>query len=97
MGEFRRQDEALTVEQMMVRFDIAENRWRNFMCEDENKDIELVMTFMMIGFCISLRGEEVLLVDIDGMLEMWEESKAHTTHCMIITLKGMFKGEGNLR
>ena len=96
MGEFRRQYEALTVEQMMVSFDIAENHWRNFMCEDENKDIELVMTFMILGFCTSLRGEEVPLVAIDGLLEFLEETKAHTTPYMMITLRGNFKGENNL-
>ena len=57
----------------------------------------MVMTFTIIGFCISLRGEEVPLVAIDGLLEFWEETKAHTTPYMMITLRCKFKGENNLR
>ena len=97
MGVIRRQDEALTVRQLMGILDIAEEDWQASSCLEEKKDIESVMAFMIIGFCVSLRGEEVPLVVIEGMLTFWEETKDHEIPHMMITLKGKFKGENNLR
>ena len=55
------------------------------------------MAFIIIGFCVSLRGEEVSLVAIEGLLTFWEETIAHDPPHIIITLKGLLKGENNLR
>ena len=53
--------------------------------------------FMIIGFCLSLRGEEVPLVVIEGILQFWDETREHDIPHMMITLRGKFKGENNLR
>ena len=55
------------------------------------------MAFAIIGFCISLREEEVLLVAIEGLLSFWKETRNHEVPHIMITLKGKFKGEDNLR
>ena len=52
---------------------------------------------MIIGFCISLRGEEVPLIVTESMLAFWDETRAHRIPHMMITLKGKFKGENNLK
>ena len=97
MGVVRKQDEALTVEQLLAVCEIAEDDWRKSKSEAEKKDIESVISFMIIGFCISLRGEEVPLIVIEGMLAFWDETRVHKIPHMMITLKGKFKGENNLR
>ena len=58
----------MTVEQLLAVCKIAEDDWRKSKSEAEKKDIESVISFMIIGFCISLRGEEVPLIVIEGML-----------------------------
>ena len=97
MGVCRKQNEAITVNQVMAVCEIAERDWSLSQSSAERKHIEEVVTFMVVGFCISLRGEEVPLIAIDGLIKFWEETKAHSTPHMMITLKGRFKGENNLR
>ena len=97
MGVLRIQDEALTAAQLKGLCDMAEEDHQCSKCEAEKKDIESLMAFTLIGFCISLRGEEVPLTSIDGLATYWEETRAHATPHMMITLRGKFKGENNLR
>ena len=97
MGVIRKQNEALTVPQLLAISNIAETDYQKSSCERERKDIEEMMSFLIIAFCLSLRGEEVPLTCIDGMLEFWKDTLRHETPHMMITLKGKFKGENNLR
>ena len=97
MGIMRKQNEALTVEQLMAVCELAEKDWRTSQSEEEKKDMENVMAFIIIGFCVSLRGEEVPLVAIEGLLTFWDETRSHNPPHTMITLKGRFKGENNLR
>ena len=60
------------------------------------KEIESVISFMIIGFCILLRGEEVPLIVIEGILAFWDETRARQIPHMIITIKGKFKWEKNI-
>ena len=56
------------------------------------------MCFMIIGFMLSLRGEEVPLTSLTGLIEYWSEGfrlEEHERHVMI-TLQGKFKGEDYL-
>ena len=97
MGVVRKQDDVLTVEQLLLVCEITEADWNKSKSKEEKKDIELVTSFMIIGFCISLRGEEVPLIVIEGMLAFWDGTRAHRIPHMVITLKGKFKGENNPR
>ena len=68
MGVVRKQEKALTVEQFLLVCEIAEADWNKSKSEEERKDIESVISFIIIGFCISLRGEEVPFIVIESML-----------------------------
>ena len=95
MGVVQKQDEALTVEQLLAIFEIAElDWWKKSKAEDERKETESMVTFVIIGFYISLRGKDVPLVVVDGILAFWQEANEHQTPRIMITLKGKFKGEG---
>ena len=48
---------------------------------------------MVIGFYRGLRGEEVLLTSMKGILNFWEETNMKKEKSyVIVTLKGRFKG-----
>eukprot|EP00956_Cyclotella_meneghiniana_P045397 scaffold366559_cov146-Cyclotella_meneghiniana.AAC.1 len=55
------------------------------------------MSYVLIEFCGCLRGEEVPLLSLKGVLEFWEESIKATDPFIMLTLHGRFKGEGELR
>ena len=46
---------------------------------------------------MSLRGEEVPLILIEGFNMFWKEILNHRILHMMMTLKGIFKGRKNLR
>ena len=97
MGVHREQNEALSAEQLTAVLNMCERDWVKSRSEEEKKDIESLASFIIIGFCLSLRGEEVPLVVIEGILQFWDETREHDIPHMMITLRGKFKGENNLR
>lgn len=57
------------------------------------------MCFIIIGFMLLLRGEEVPLTSVAGMFEYWSNCywlPLHEWHVMVI-LQGKFKGADYLR
>ena len=52
---------------------------------------------MVMSFCGALRGEEVPLVSLAGLLTFWEETLGEEEPFIMLTLHGKFKGEGELR
>ena len=48
---------------------------------------------MLAAFGAGLRGEEVPLISLDGLLTFWDESRMDEDSHVMLTLKGRFKGE----
>ena len=99
MGMQRKQNEPLTMAVMLAILDMAEKDWQKSTSQAERKEVEETMCYMIIGFMLSLRGEEVPMTDLKGLLEYWEETfdlPVAERHVMI-TLRGMFKGEDQMR
>ena len=63
----RRQDEELTVDQLLLIGEIAEEDWSESNYEQEKKELESKIELATIAFCVYLRGEEVPLIDIEGL------------------------------
>ena len=61
--------------------------------EKERKQVEEVACFVLASYAGGLRGEEVPLIYLRGMLEFWEEGRTHNTPHVILTLLGRFRGE----
>jgi hypothetical protein len=59
--------------------------------------VEDTVCFMLIAFGAGLRGEEVPLVDLGGLLTFWMQTKEEEVRYMMITLQGRFKGEVDQR
>jgi hypothetical protein len=97
MGVTRKQNEALSSKQLLALLEVIEEDWRKTPEGSARKRLEEVAVFVCIGFSASLRGEEVTLTSIRGMLEHWEASTNHHVPHLMITLRGKFKGEQNLR
>ena len=75
----------------------GEEAWRQSLSEVECKMIEDTVCFMLIAFGAGLRGEEVPLVLLEGLLTFWMLTRAEPERYMMIMLKGRFKGEVDSR
>ena len=94
MGEQRVQDEALTAAMVVALGRMLDERWQNPTTSDgEREELEELMAYVLIGFGVGLRGEEVPLVSLEGMVYFWEETKGAVDPYMMVTLRGCFKGE----
>ena len=56
MGVVRRQDKALTFNQLLLIGDIAEEDWSKSNSEKEKKELESTTAFATIALCVSLQG-----------------------------------------
>jgi hypothetical protein len=97
MGMVRRQNEALTLELVLKVCSIAEGEWRAAQNPARQIDVEDTVCFMLLGFGAELRGEEVPLVNLEGLLTFWMETKGEEDRYMMTTLQGWFKGEVDRR
>jgi hypothetical protein len=49
--------------------------------------------FYLIAFCCALRGEEIPLADLYGILCHWEDGEQNEDKHVVVALLGQFKGE----
>lgn len=93
MGVERRQNFGLSSEALHALLGLLETDWRDSDTEAEKKAIEELAVFVIAEYCGGLRGEEVPLLSLKGMLTFWEETRLHRTPHVMMALKGRFKGE----
>ena len=99
MGMVRRQNEALTSKLVLGVCSEAEKIWTLAHSDLKRVEMEDAVCFMLIAFGTGLRGEEVPLVSLEGLLNFWMETRRgdHSERHMMITLSGRFKGEVDSR
>lgn len=99
MGMVRRQNEALTSKLVLGVCSEAEKIWTLAHSDLKRVEMEDAVCFMLIAFGTGLRGEEVPLVSLEGLLNFWMETRRgdHIERHMMITLSGRFKGEVDSR
>ena len=97
MGQIRKQDEAFTPAIIHALDKVAQDTWESSKDEDEKKKVEEMMPFVLMEFCACLRGEEVPLLSLQGLTTFWEETTTARDPFIMLTLRGRFKGEGELR
>jgi hypothetical protein len=93
MGMIWKQNKALTLKLALAVCTTAEARWSEATEEGTREELEDIVCFMLITFAAGLRGEEIPLLSMEGLLTFWEESRAEEDHHIMFTLKGRFKGE----
>ena len=98
MGEKRVQDEAITAGMVVGLAEIMDAQyWRTGVTEGEREEMEELMCYVLTGFGAGLRGEEVPLLSLEGLLYFWVETKEEADPYIMLTLRGRFKGETGLR
>ena len=101
MGVYRKQNEPLTMKLLLEILRQAEADWLAAAGRPkERKRIKELACYLIVGFMLSLRGEEVPLVSLQGLIEHWaagrKPAQGVPPHIMI-PLQGKFKGEQNTR
>lgn len=98
IGVIRKQNYALTEEMVHRLLDVLDEAW---WAAEENsqdrKEIAELACYVLATYCGGLRGEEVPLISLKGMLEYWEETRNHRNPHLVLALRGRFKGETDLR
>lgn len=91
MGDTTKPDKAISLDILHAVMRLLEQNW-----EDNPHDrfaLALEGYFYLIAFCWGLRGEEVPLSDLNGMLKHWDEGGQHSKPHVVVSLLGRFKGE----
>jgi hypothetical protein len=74
MGMVRRQNEALTTNLVLGMCRVTKGNWRSAVGTDRQVEIEDMVCFILLAFGAGLRGEEVTLVKLEGLLTFWMET-----------------------
>ena len=96
-GQIRKQNEAVTIEVLLACAAAAESMREETAVEKEIELIEETMCFLLASFGGVLRGEEVPLISLEGMIDYWDASVSHARPHIMLTLHGRFKGEADSR
>lgn len=98
MGQIHIKNEAITPEIIAGMDKIAEE---SLALPEDPMDKELweeLMVFTLGGFCGALRGEEVPLICLKGLLVFWVETTTTVINPhVVLTLHSKFKGESGVR
>jgi hypothetical protein len=97
MGEIKFQNEALTPSMVVGLGQLLDRVWLLSRDEEEKQSVEELMAYVLIGFGAGLRGEEVPLTSLKGLLSFWDETRADSDPYIMVTLYGRFKGETGYR
>ncbi len=99
MGMVRRQNEALSSKLVIGICAEAEKLWGGARTDTKRLEMEDAVCFMLIVFGAGLRGKEVPLVSLEGLLQFWQETRKGPTdkRYMMVTLSGRFRGEVDSR
>ncbi len=92
MGVLRFQNEPLTPQIIHAMDTLVSEEWA-LAPDDRRAELEDVMCYTIFTFCNALRGEEVPLITLKGMLEFWDQTALDTEPYIMTTLYGRFKGE----
>ncbi len=93
MGEIVRPYRALALDILLIIFRILEEEWSQAGNEDRKFDLAMEGSFYLIAFCCALRGEEVPLADMYGMIKHREDGERAKEKHVVVVLLGRFKGE----
>ena len=97
MGEARFQNEALTSAQALGLSNILDTTWRHSNKEAHRERLEKLMCYVLIGFGAGLRGEEIPLVLLKGLLFFWDKTNSKADTYIMKTLHRRLKGESGFR
>ncbi len=68
MGMIHKRNEALTSALVMADCAVAEAHWHSPIGDESREELEDAGCFMLVAFGAGLRGEEVPLISMEGLL-----------------------------
>jgi hypothetical protein len=94
MGDVVKSDYAVTSEIVKELLEQLDSEWEVASCDSERKRIADMGLVIAAGFLCGLRGEEIMKVDLGGLMKYLEPGRDHAT-CphLIVALLGRLKGE----
>lgn len=96
-GVIRRRNFGLSKEAIHGLLDLLERDWRADITRERRENVELLAVFVISSYLGGLRGEEVPLLSMKGLIQFWNETREHGTPHVMLTLRGKFKGETGAR
>jgi hypothetical protein len=94
MGEEVRSDYALSIHVVHKILWHLDQEWLEARTIEMRKEVVEIAMFLVTGFGLGLRGEEVVKLDIAGFLTYFEAGRDHGVHPhVMVPLLGRFKGE----
>jgi hypothetical protein len=97
MGEEVRSDFALSIKVLHRILGHLEKEWRKAPTSATRQAVVEMAMFLVAGFGLGLRGEEVVQMDISGFMAYFEAGRDHSSPHVMIPLLGRFKGETGKR
>ena len=88
----QRQDYALTSESVAALLELLEREWERSE-GDEQARLEDLAVYVLCTFAAGLRGEEVPLMSLQGMLRFYAQGRRAKIPHVALALQGRFKGE----
>jgi hypothetical protein len=94
MGKEVRSDFALLINVLHRILGHLDHEWCGATTIESRKLIVEITMFLVLAFCLGLRGKEVVKLDIAGFLAYFEAGRDHVLHKhVMLPLLGRFKGE----
>jgi len=93
MGEILKQDMGISIDAMHAYCDIGEEAYNDVASPEDKLREALLTLYGLVSFCGGLRGEEVPLTDLYGLIKHLDEGRDGDLPHVIIPLLGRFKGE----
>jgi hypothetical protein len=98
MGEEVHSEYALLVKVLHKILGSLDIQWREAMAPAQRKEVVDITFFLVLNFCLGLRGKEVVKIDIGGFFTYFEVGRTHGEHPhVMVPLLGRFKGKTGKR
>jgi hypothetical protein len=93
MGDDIRPDRALSIEVMLEYQQHYEKLWTQASPGRAQLEAALRATFVIVGFCGGLRGEEIPMISLDGVGRHFDKTQKRGLGHVMLALRGRIKGE----
>jgi hypothetical protein len=92
VGEIRKPDRALTIDEIHVIERILETEWKNASNVQAQKKVAEMGVWFIVEFCVGIRGEEMLLIEFAGTKKSLKFLRALTNPHFKLVVTGRTKG-----
>jgi hypothetical protein len=91
VGEIKKRDEAITIDVIHAIEDILHSEWRKTNDPNVQQKIAEMGVWFIGGFCVGLRGEEMLLIEFAGTSNSLRHMNDSLPH-FVLVISGQTKG-----